>query len=103
MPKKVCPGDYKVGRVEPEERSRHHGTYGVIRGDTANQDGREEWRHLCDGALYKSKWYAYRIYRKRSGVTGGYPKTALLVAKDSKSDAVDWLQNKHGDRFDETF
>lgn len=101
MPKQVEPGHYRVGRVERKRggpRPLKSGTYGVIRGGKAEQNGHLEWSHICEGILKTSRWVAYRI---GPGENGRGTRTDLLKVFDTKGDAVDFLKRRHGSKFDE--
>jgi len=94
-------GEYTVGRIQPggQLHPRKTGTYGVIKGEVAEQDGHLEWSHICEGALKTSKWFAYRI---GAGDNDEGCRTDLLKTFDTKAEAVDWLERRYGSKFDET-
>lgn len=100
MPKKVGQGQYKVGEID---EGRKNGTYGVIKGEKANENGHEEWKHICDKALRPNKWFAYRIYVEPHGVSSTCVRTALMDVFDTKKDAVNFLQRRYGRKFDKEF
>ena len=102
MPKHVNDGHYDVGRIEPgrDVRPRDAGTYGVIKGSEAERNGHLEWSHICEGALRRSKWFAYRI---GPGDGGHGTRTDLLDVFDTKTEAVEYIQRRYGDRFDKKY
>lgn len=100
MPKRVEPGHYEVGRIEQKRngpRPRRCGTFGAIKGKNVEKNGHLEWSHICEGAIKKSKWFAYRI---GPGDNGTGVRTDLLKTFDSKDDAVAYLERKKGSKFD---
>lgn len=100
MPRRVEPGHYELGRIEQKRggrRPRKTGTFGVIKGENVEANGHLEWSHICSGALKTSKWFAYRI---GPGDNGTGTRTDLLNACDSKSEAVSYIDRKHGSDFD---
>lgn len=106
MSRKVEAGHEEVGRIEPTGNTRPHqsGTFGVIKGETANSKGSMEWSHFCEGALYKTKWFAYRHGPKRD--TGGVTSspdltTELLKPFNTRKEAIDYLERTKS--FDEKF
>ena len=106
MSERIEPGHYRVGRIETSDNKRPHktGSFGVIKGETANQKRDREWSHLCEGALYKSKWFAYRIGPKRdSGAVMSSPdlETELLKRFSTRDEAVNHLEKHYS--FDDTF
>lgn len=72
----------------------------MIRGEVANNLGELEWQHLCEGALYQSKWYAFRI---GPGDNDTGTRTDLLSRFDTKDGGIDWLRNEYGTVFMEVF
>lgn len=92
------PGYYEVGVVEDGRRS---GRYGVIRGEVANQNPHEEWSHICEDALKKSKWFSYRIYTENQRWSR-QPRTELIDIHGSKSEAIEYIE-KYVPEFDEVF
>lgn len=103
MPTRVEPGHYEVGEVRQtgdgrDPRPSRCGTYGVIKGANIEDNGHLEWSHICEGILKRSRWCAYRI---GPGDGGRGTQTDLLHACDTKSEAVEWLNRKHGRRFTE--
>lgn len=101
MPERVEPGQYIVGRIDRTRRGMRPlkcGTYGVIRGENAEQKGQLEWSHIGEGILKTSQWIAYRI---GPGENGTGTRTDLLKAFDTKGDAVDFLKARYGSKFDE--
>lgn len=102
MPRRHGEGHYVVGHIEPspQRRPRQCGDYGVIRGDTAEQNGHLEWSHICEGALKSTKWFPYRI---GPGDGGTGTRTDLLKTCDTKGEAVDYLKRQHGSAFDEEY
>lgn len=103
MPKRVTPGHYKVGQIKQKRggpRPRKCGVYGVIKGENIEENGHLEWSHICEGIIKTSRWCAFRI---GPGDNGKGTRTDLLKAFDSKGDAVDWLQRRYGNKFDEEY
>ena len=103
MPRRVSPGHYELGRIEPKRngpRITATGTYGVIKGENIEENGHLEWSHICPGIIKTSKWAAYRI---GPGDNGKGVRTDLLEAFDSKTDAVDYLRRRYGAKFDTTY
>jgi hypothetical protein len=105
MPSRVESGHYRVGRIEPKPkpngpRPRQTGTYGVIKGANIADNGHQEWSHICEGVVKRSRWCAFRI---GPGDNGTGTRTDLLKAFDSKTDAVDWVMQRYGNQFDATY
>lgn len=103
MSTRVESGHYRVGRIEPKPRGprpRESGEFGVIKGENIEENSHLEWSHICEGIIKTSRWAAYRI---GPGDNGKGTRTDLLKAFDSKSDAIDWLERKYGNKFDETY
>jgi|AntDeeMinimDraft_4_1070355.scaffolds.fasta_scaffold02399_7 hypothetical protein len=103
MAKRRSSGYYDVGRIEPKPgglNPRSCGTFGVIKGDTVEQNGHVEWSHICEGAMKTSKWFAFRI---GPGDNVNDRRTELLKPFDSKDDAVAYLERRYGSKFDETY
>lgn len=106
MPRDIEAGHTEIGRIEPTGSTRPHqsGTFGVINGEVANSKKSREWKHLCEGALYKSKWYAYRHGPKRDtgGVTSGPDLTTeLLEVFGTQKEAINYLEQTKS--FDDKF
>lgn len=104
MAKRVEPGYYKCGRIDPEApgnpRPRKCGEYGVIRGDKIEETGHLEWSHICEGLIKRSKWAVYRI---GPGDNGRGSRTDLIQACDSKKEAVEVVERRYEDKFTEVF
>jgi hypothetical protein len=103
MSKQVRAGHYKLGRIEPKRdgpRPSKCGTFGVIKGENIEANGRLEWKHICEGIIKTSRWAAYRC---GPGDNGTGTRTDLLESFETKGDAVDWLMRKKGDKFDKTY
>jgi len=103
MPNRVTDGQYAVGQIKQKRggpRPRRTGTFGVIRGDAAMQNGHLEWKSFCDGSLKASKWYIYRI---GPGDSGHGTDTDFLSVEDTKKEAVEKLVRKKGSKFDEQY
>lgn len=102
MPRRRGESHYIVGRIKPspERRPQQCGEYGVIQGDAAEQNGYLEWSHICEGALKSTKWFPYRI---GPGDNGTGTRTDLLKTCDTKGEAVDYLNRRHGSTFDEEY
>jgi hypothetical protein len=103
MPERLEPGHYRVGEIKQKRggpRPRECGVFGVIKGENIEENGHLEWSHICEGIIKTSSWCAYRI---GPGDNGHGTRTDLLNAVDRKSDAVDYLQRRYGDQFDEEY
>lgn len=93
--KRVDPGHYDYGRVPDDDRK--HGDYGIIRGDSLNENGHTEFKGFI--GHMKSKWFVYRIY-DNGGLSSVCVKTELLKYFDSKKEAKSYLDSRVGSRIE---
>jgi len=103
MAKRIDDGHYRVGRIEQKQggpRPRETETFGVIKGEQAEQNGHLEWTAFCEGSLKTSKWFAYRV---GPGGNGSGVKAELLAPADTKKEAAAYLERLKGSQFDEKF
>jgi len=114
MARRIRAGHYKFGEAE-EVREVRHGErrlctveYGVVKGNTANEasteaesDERAYWSHFCPDALYRSKWFVYRVEVDPGDNPGARPQ--LLERLDDKQAAISWLKSRYADEFTRTY
>lgn len=100
MTRRVQSGEYKVGEVRDGDRygGCGDGTFGVVNGKTANENGREEWRAFL--GLTDSNWYAFRHFDSGGG-RSICPTTHLVEECSTKGECVEHLEDKCD--FDEEF
>ena len=109
MARRIRTGHYKLGEteeVEVRQGERRLCTfeYGVVKGKTANTTGppdesdeRAYWAHICPDALYRSKWFVYRVEIDPGNSPAAQPQ--LLERLDDKEAATSWLKNRYGNDF----
>lgn len=114
MARRIRTGHYKLGETE-EVREDRQGErrlctfeYGVVKGHTANtadppeeSDERVYWAHFCPGALYRTKWFVYRVEIDPGDSPEAQPQ--LLERLDDKQAATSWLENRYADEFTRTY
>lgn len=88
MPRKKAAGHYKVGEVSEKP---YHGTYGVIQGNTANDNDLEEWKGFI--GLLQTKWFVYRHYDD-GGVRDMQLRLDLVEYYDTKAQAMEEAERR---------
>lgn len=114
MARRIRTGHYKLGEtkedpgVEQGERRLRTFEYGVVKGRTANtasspdkSDERTYWGHLCPDALYRTKWFVYRVEIDPGDSPDARPQ--LLGRFDDKETATSWLKDRYADEFTRTY